>query len=171
MKSFMEAISDKKVQDFLSSVYSKEGTSPLIVAIDDGDKKKMAKILGKYTKDKKLIAAASKTLFGESYKVELQEASSDSQELELFIDNNELVYTKKLVPVIKSMSKDTKADKYDQKKALKMMNSVVIFAAKHFAREFNRAEAASRRFSSSDIKSISLALVKEYEAEIAIGNW
>jgi len=171
MKTFKEAISDKKVQDFLSGVYSKEGTSPLIVAIDDGDKKKMTKILSKYSKDKKLVAAAVKVMFGENFTEELMEGTSEIQELELFIQNNELVYTKKLVPLVKQISKNTKAGKYDQKKALKAMTAVVLFGVKHFAREFAREDEKDRIFSKADVKSVALSLVKEFEDEIRVGNW
>ena len=97
-------------------------------------------------------------------KVSLAEVDEVAKrELNLFIDNDYQLYTSKMMPMYKNLSKKMKNGSYDSKQAPKLFKYLVEEGAKKYAKEFADPKEWNTLFDKKTRDSLAEDYAKEFE--------
>lgn len=94
-------------------------------------------------------------------------SSSDDHavdELKLFIENDQELYKRQLVPIVKNIQKKMKSGKYDHSKAPKLWMYLVDAGAKKYIKEFG--DQSQMGFPKQVRMEVAQQLADEYKEEI-----
>jgi len=85
-------------------------------------------------------------------------------ELKLYIENDETLYNRQIVPIIKNIQKKMKSGKYDHKKAPKLWLYLVDNGAKKYVKEYGGT--VRDIFPKAEREQVARELADEYRDEI-----
>ena len=77
------------------------------------------------------------------------EESVESRELYLYAVNNEAIYSRHVLPAIKSLARKYKAGRYDAGRAVDLFFYVATTAGKEYGREYGGAFSVQERYTAA----------------------
>ena len=98
-----------------------------------------------------------------NFKTFIKEAADGNMviELQMFIDNDPMLYKQRLIPIVKNIQRKMKSGKYDHKKAPKLWKYLVDDGAKKYQKEFPGV-----KFSRQEKDAVAQEFADEYKDEI-----
>ena len=91
--------------------------------------------------------------------------SNATNELDLFVMNNEDLYRRQFMPIIKNLQRKIAKNVYDHEKAKKLWQSLVDAAAKEYVKEFGKPDEDVKQLFPQETRQRVAELIADRELE------
>jgi len=96
----------------------------------------------------------------------ISEFKNDSDELELFMNNDEYIYLNKLVPVMKKLGRDHQSQLYNKNRAIRMFYKVARVGRMSYNSQFGRTG-----FNEACLTRVAESIEASAYQELELGKW
>jgi hypothetical protein len=102
----------------------------------------------------------------------IQESMDAVNELDLYINNNEDLYRKRFMPLVHTLNRDVKNNRYNHDNAVKQWNLLVNDAAREYVKEFGKpGEDVKDMFSQDSRAKVAQVLADREFANMKAGEY
>jgi|TARA_R110002012_G_scaffold305715_2_gene509954 hypothetical protein len=114
------------------------------------------------------------TMFGRKKEARRAKFPADgwtARELQLYIENDNDLYQRQFIPIVRNLMRKRAAGKFDMRKSIKLYGYLVESGAKKYAKEFGDGRDWSRMFNPRERQLVATRIARNFKDEADLGNY